>query len=59
MKAPLKCCRSSAWLVIADARLAEALVQLVGDRLSIGPRRSHSIDKSSHVIGKIIVAVFG
>ncbi len=45
--------------MIADARMAEALAQFVGNELPLCPGCGHSIHKSSNVVCKIMLTVFG
>jgi hypothetical protein len=42
-----------------DARLTEALAQLMGNGLPLCPGRRHSVDEALDVAGKVMVTVFG
>src|SRR6266480_3332958 len=50
--------RSSRGVLIADAGIANALLQLVSNPRALCLDRRHSIEKSSDVTGKISVTVF-
>lgn len=44
---------------VADAGIANALLQLLSNPLAFCPGRRHPLDKSFHVSGKIVVPVLG